>query len=159
MEFNVTAQPLNCRVQCLRIEGELDISTLKAVRQAIDDLLENGHRSIVIDLSELQFVDTEGMEALIHAVVHVERHEGLLSFVGAHPRVMKIFDIMGLSKSKHFRIFKSVEDALSGLATLAPACKNCATRSIPFCATVRSFAYPSAACDPRARLPWLANSS
>lgn len=159
MEIKIAIEPLDPHVHLLTLEGDLDICTVEAVKDAVDQLLQKGHRSIIIDMNNLDFLDTTGMQALVHAVVQVEHYNGILSFVSANSRVMRIFQFMGLSKSKYFKIFKTLEEAQYGLATLAPECKTCAVRNIPFCATVKSFAYTACPCNPAARLPWIKPSN
>lgn len=158
MEIQVNTQSLNPEFQILTIEGELDIAAIQTVKEKVDHLLNKGCRNLVLNLSNLDFIDTTGMEALIHAVGRIHQCRGALTFVSANPRIMKVFDIMGLSKSEHFKIFKTEEEALQGLAVLAPQCRSCAVRSIPFCSMVKSMAYPAPPCVADSRLPWLAVS-
>jgi anti-sigma B factor antagonist len=49
----------------LRVSGELDLVTSPALRQRVHDAVAEGHRQLVVDLSEVFFCDSSGVGVLI----------------------------------------------------------------------------------------------
>lgn len=49
----------------LCLHGELDLESSPTFRDRLADLIENRRQPIVIDLSELRFVDSSGLAALV----------------------------------------------------------------------------------------------
>ncbi|MEU1305450.1 STAS domain-containing protein [Streptomyces shenzhenensis] len=49
----------------LRVSGELDLVTSPVLRQRVHDAVAEGHRRLVVDLSEVFFCDSSGVGVLI----------------------------------------------------------------------------------------------
>ncbi|MBP0461026.1 STAS domain-containing protein [Streptomyces montanisoli] len=49
----------------LRIAGELDLMTSPEVRRRVHEAVADGHREIVVDLSDVYFCDSSGVGVLI----------------------------------------------------------------------------------------------
>jgi stage II sporulation protein AA (anti-sigma F factor antagonist) len=49
------------------LRGELDMSGVDRARQAIDEAESSGAALLVLDLSELDFIDSTGLEVLLRA--------------------------------------------------------------------------------------------
>jgi anti-sigma B factor antagonist len=63
-EFHLDIRPDRERV-VLAVRGELDMATVPRVREAIDQLRRDGWRSVVLDLSEVTFIDAQGLNLLL----------------------------------------------------------------------------------------------
>ena len=62
----------------LRLSGELDLSSAAALTDALDPLLARGGR-IVLDVSDLSFMDSTGLQVLIRSALSLgERGELVL---------------------------------------------------------------------------------
>jgi anti-sigma B factor antagonist len=48
--------------------GRLDLELAPAFRSRLQELIESGHRNLVIDLAEVSFIDSSGLGALISAL-------------------------------------------------------------------------------------------
>lgn len=57
----------------LRLWGEMDISSVGAVRPVIDEALAGAPDSLVVDLSGLTFMDSSGIALLLSVAERVER--------------------------------------------------------------------------------------
>jgi anti-sigma B factor antagonist len=53
----------------LRLSGEVDLAVEDAMRDALDSLLESEARTLVIDLGELDYMDSTGVQRLLAAQV------------------------------------------------------------------------------------------
>jgi len=99
--------PLEAPLHGFRLVGELDISSARDVSEALTALPGDG--DLTLELSELEFIDSSGLHALV-------QYAGSLNGAGsnlilANPTAMteRVFDIAGLAE--HPRI---VIEATSG---------------------------------------------
>ena len=51
----------------LTLVGELDTAAARDVDDAVDELVGNGVRTLVIDLGQISFIDSSGLRSLIRA--------------------------------------------------------------------------------------------
>ena len=65
---------------------------------------------IVVDMDKVDFLDSTGLGVLVGGLKRVKSNEGELRLVVTQDRIMKIFDITGLSKV--FPIHGSLDEAL-----------------------------------------------
>ncbi len=80
-------------VQVFVLRGELDVANAEEVKQA----LTAASGSVVVDLSELSFIDSSGLTALVHARDDVCGRGGRLVLRGANGSVRRVFEITGLT--------------------------------------------------------------
>jgi anti-sigma B factor antagonist len=110
------SEPGDGGVPVLAVSGEVDVYSAPALRDALTQLLESG-RSVVVDLTNVGFLDSTGLGALVAARTAAAEHGASLPLVCTHPRILKLFAITGLDGV--FRIYSSVPDALDDLARAA----------------------------------------
>lgn len=77
----------------VRLAGELDIAGLPDVQPALDELLSREPQPVLIDLSELRFLDSSGVAVLIRIANHFDRIE----IRDAAPAVRRVVEILGLA--------------------------------------------------------------
>jgi anti-sigma B factor antagonist len=82
----------------LRLIGELDAAAVETLRNAVSDTMAAGAERVVLDLGELDFVDSTGLGALIGALKRMREHGGELTLTAVRPRVTKLLEITGLDK-------------------------------------------------------------
>ncbi|MFL5799313.1 MAG: STAS domain-containing protein [Actinomycetota bacterium] len=90
--------------------GEIDVYTAPRLRQALIDLVSQGATDIVVDMERVDFLDSTGLGVLVGGLKRVKSADGDLRLVVTQDRIMKIFDITGLSKV--FPIHGSLDEAL-----------------------------------------------
>jgi anti-sigma B factor antagonist len=80
----------------VRLHGEVDVLVVDQVRVALTDALTAGPRSMVVDLSDLSFIDSTGLGALVFGFQRA-RDAGV-AFKLAHPTpgVRQILVLSGL---------------------------------------------------------------
>lgn len=81
----------------IRLAGELDMSTAPQLSEALDVAVEHGG-AILVDLSELTFMDSTGINALLRAAVSL-RGRGCLVLHGEQDRVRRLLDLIRLDGS------------------------------------------------------------
>jgi anti-sigma B factor antagonist len=68
---------------------------------------------LIIDLSEVPFVDSAGLGALVGAHVTAQRANREIAFVGVNSRVKALMDMTHVSQL--FNMYPTVQDAQSGM--------------------------------------------
>jgi anti-anti-sigma factor len=80
----------------VRPRGELDISTVPILEGRLRDALGGGGRQLVVDLRELEFMDSTGLTLLVRWA-RGAAHDGYdLALIRGEPRVHRLFEITGL---------------------------------------------------------------
>lgn len=97
----------------LGVRGEVDVYTAPKLKAAVVETMEGGCVRLVVDLSEVGFMDSSGLGVLVSALKRTKDAGGALRLVCGDERVLKIFRITGLSKV--FAIDASRESAMSAM--------------------------------------------
>jgi anti-sigma B factor antagonist len=93
----------------LAVKGEVDVYSAPRLREKLVELVSQGHRHIVVDLESVDFLDSTGLGVLVGGLKRLRSHEGDLTLVCTQARILKVFEITGLTTV--FRIADSVEKA------------------------------------------------
>jgi len=91
----------------LRLAGELDLYNSSDVASALDELADEAR--VVIDLSEVAFVDSTALGTLVEARKAIGADKLVLASPGAD--VARALEVSGLSQ--HFTVRDSVDEAFS----------------------------------------------
>ena len=79
-----------------RVAGDLDVSTVDVLTDALDPALEAGG-DLTLDLAAVHFVDSTGLQLLMRAARQLEGR-GRLVLVSPQPRVRLVFDYVLLDQ-------------------------------------------------------------
>ena len=77
----------------VRVVGEVDLATSPQLRECLTGL----DGVVVVDLTEVGFLDSSGLNALIGSKKHLTTTGGTLRLRGAQPHVRHVFDVMGMA--------------------------------------------------------------
>ena len=93
----------------VRLAGELDLYNADTVRDALFEACADGPDRVVVDLSEVEFIDSTALGVLIEARTKLEnRRAFLLAAPGLETR--RALQISGLDR--HFSVHDTVLEAL-----------------------------------------------
>jgi anti-sigma B factor antagonist len=95
----------------LAVKGEVDVYTAPRLREKLVELVSQGKHQIVVDLEGVDFLDSTGLGVLVGGLKRLRSHDGDLTLVCTHQRILKVFEITGLTKV--FSIFGSVDQAVA----------------------------------------------
>jgi anti-sigma B factor antagonist len=95
----------------LSVRGEVDVYTAPRLRERLVELVAQGKHKIVVDLEGVDFLDSTGLGVLVGGLKRLRSHDGDLVLVCTQPRILKVFEITGLTKV--FSIHDSVDAALA----------------------------------------------
>ena len=93
------------------VGGEIDVYTAPRLRDKFTELVAAGSYDIIVDMQNVEFLDSTGLGVLVGGLKKVRAHEGSLDLVCNQDRLLKIFRITGLAKV--FVIHESAEAALA----------------------------------------------
>jgi anti-sigma B factor antagonist len=80
----------------LHVRGELDALSCPALRPVLDTIVEGGWRSITVDLSNLQLIDSSGVRAMVSLYKRIRANGGEVRFVGVTAQPLVIFKLLRL---------------------------------------------------------------
>lgn len=77
----------------LPLSGDLCVRTAPVLRDALDGFLQEGRKRIVINMADVNYVDSAGMSVLIATMRRMREQGGLLSLVNVTPDVLRTLKI------------------------------------------------------------------
>ena len=110
MDLSLTTRTEGDRT-IVQVGGEIDVYTAPKLREQLVDLVNAGQYHLVVDMENVEFLDSTGLGVLVGGLKRVRAHEGSLRLVCTQERILKIFRITGLTKV--FPIHESVADAVA----------------------------------------------
>lgn len=91
--------------------GEIDVATAPELRDRLVQLITDGATRVVMDLENVDFIDSTGLGVLVGAARRARAADGDLRLVCTNSRILKIFGVTGLDEV--FEIAASVDDAVA----------------------------------------------
>lgn len=85
----------NC--QLFRLAGLLDAFSEPTFRKVLDKFVEDGPANVILDLSQIDFVDSSGLGALVQLAKKVQGASGILQIV-TNPRVTQTVKLVRLEQ-------------------------------------------------------------
>jgi len=82
----------------VRLSGEFTAETSPQVRQSIVLLCQKELPVIVIDMSQVSYVDSAGLGTLIERHNAIVAYDGKLVLCGVQEHIRRLFDLTGISK-------------------------------------------------------------
>ena len=113
MDIRVQVRESDDEAYVVELSGEIDVYTSPKVKDAIGELIDEGHYNLVINLEKVRYIDSTGLGVLIGGLKRVREYGGSVNLVCTNPQIKKIFDITGLVKI--FGIFDSEDAAMKAL--------------------------------------------
>ena len=98
-------------VTVLALKGRLNLKTAPGFLDRVDRILDSGRRQVIVDLGEVELVDSSGVGALITATKRLRHRGGDLRIARPNRRMRVLLDVTFLNDM--FRTYGDVEEALS----------------------------------------------
>lgn len=98
------------------MRGELDLSTAPELEGPLEETLASGEGSILIDLSQCEFIDSTGIALIVRAWQRLDGGENgrALVICSHNDQVRRVLEITGLELS--IPVHMTREEALAALA-------------------------------------------
>ena len=113
----------------LAVRGEVDVYTAPRLRERLVELVSQGKHQIVVDLEGVDFLDSTGLGVLVGGLKRLRSHDGDLTLVCTQHRILKVFEITGLTKV--FSIHDSGRRRRRRLGPSWPPTRSSSSRSRP----------------------------
>jgi anti-sigma B factor antagonist len=96
MNITIDVQDINSAVE-VQVKGEIDAYTAPKLRETLFPLSEQDNISMVVNLSEVAYMDSTGLGVFVGLFKSVRAHNGDFKLVGLSERLRRLFDITGLA--------------------------------------------------------------
>jgi anti-sigma B factor antagonist len=93
----------------VQLAGELDLYNAPDVREALQEVSADAPERVVVDLSEVEFIDSTALGVLIEARSRFANREAFL-LAGPGLETRRALEISGLDR--HFAVHATVDEAL-----------------------------------------------
>ncbi|MFB7379433.1 STAS domain-containing protein [Kitasatospora purpeofusca] len=104
-------QPVDDGAAVCVLVGDLDIETLPPAEQALDEALRTRPSVLVVDLEQVGFCDSSGLNLLLKTRLSATAAGAELRLAAASPTVLRLLELTGADTV--FRLHPSVADALA----------------------------------------------
>jgi anti-sigma B factor antagonist len=116
VEFEISRFNAVDNIVVLNVVGELDIATAPEFRRRLNELIHEGVRRVVVDISAVTFVDSTALSVFVGVVKQLAQLGGALAIACAEPKILVIFEITHLDTVLH--ICGSTDEAITLLQDL-----------------------------------------
>jgi len=82
----------------VRVSGEIDIQSSPILDEHLRDAQGEGTSSIVVDLSEVTFLDSTGLSVLVTALQRGQGAGGGVRLASPRPNVRRVLEVTGLAE-------------------------------------------------------------
>ena len=121
--FRVTERDLDERAMVVAVAGEIHASTAPQFSVRLNTAIDAGRTLLVLDLTDVTFIDSTGLSVLLNALRRLTRAGGAMALVCSNPTVLRLFEITKLDTT--FDIRTSRDEAIAavrqGAAETPPA--------------------------------------
>ncbi len=93
----------------MKIEGEVDVYTSIDLKKELTKLVESDQKNIIIDLENVNYMDSSGLGVLVALLKELKKIGGELKLISLPVSVKKIFDLTRLTK--FFNIYNNLDEA------------------------------------------------
>jgi anti-anti-sigma factor len=80
----------------IRLDGDLDIATLPALRERLDEALELTPRRLVLDFAACGYLDAQAINVLLDAHKALWRTQGRLVLRACNPATLRLLALAGV---------------------------------------------------------------
>jgi anti-sigma B factor antagonist len=113
MNFDIKTEHVGNDSYVISLAGEVDLYTAPEFKQQLLDVISQGGKEVVVDLSDTTFIDSTTLGVLVGGVKRLRTNDGQLSLVCSDRNITKIFEITGLDRV--FTIYPTRDEAVAKL--------------------------------------------
>lgn len=102
------------KIVVMKLIGRMDADTNKKFEEAVAKGIEEGSFHLVVDTSELKYLNSAGLGSFLRNAKRLQEHGGVLLLSGLHGLVKEVFEMTRLISV--FPVFDSVEAACQSIS-------------------------------------------
>jgi anti-sigma B factor antagonist len=111
MEQRDFTTPQGDQVVILTPTGRLDITTAWQFRLKLQDTISEQTPHILVNLSDVNFIDSSGLTSLVAGMRDTDKIEGSFRICKVHPEAKLVFEVTMMDSV--FEIYETEEEALA----------------------------------------------
>lgn len=111
--MSISQRLLTPDLHLIVIGGRLDQTQTDELESVLVQSLEAGQINLLIDLSDVSYVNSSGLRCLVTSWRQARSRGGNVSLCGLNPRISEVFNVVGFSKV--FDIYPDCETAKKAL--------------------------------------------
>lgn len=121
--FSLNAQPNDGTTVVVEVAGEIDIASSSEFEDGLTDVIRGRDtHALVVDLSDVTFMDSNGLSALVRVLERQQRAGGALAVVTRDERIKTLFEISRLDRL--LRLYPTRAEAVAAMAVHASVSAN-----------------------------------
>jgi anti-sigma B factor antagonist len=102
-------------VAIVDVDGEIDVFTCRMLRDRLLALIDEGHSSLVVNLSGVGFIDSTGLGVLVGVWRRLRPVDGMLALAAPTGQLRRVLGTTGLTKL--LSIYQSTAEAVQACRT------------------------------------------
>jgi anti-sigma B factor antagonist len=114
MDFSVEYTVRDDDIVCVALAGSLDVATSPKVRDVLIRLIDEGRYRLILDMTDVDFVDSIGLGVFVGVVHRLRPYDGSLAIAAASAQTRKVFEITQLVRV--LPLFDTVDAAAAAIS-------------------------------------------
>jgi anti-anti-sigma factor len=98
-------------IAIVQLTGKLDLVNTMTVKQQLVQTIKDGHPKLVIDLTNVHFIDSAGLSALVSGLKHARQAQGDLRLAGPGADIRNVLEFTRLDQV--LEVYDTVEQAVA----------------------------------------------
>ena len=98
-QFELIEESLDEQTHLIAVRGEVHVSTAPEFSERLNDAIAKGMTGVIIDMTNVDFIDSTGLSVLLNALRRVTRQQGSLALAVSNPTVLRLFEITRLDST------------------------------------------------------------
>lgn len=111
--MSVRQQELSGGLWLVVVQGRLDQNLSPELEKQLLDLLSGGHHRLIVDLTEVTYINSGGLRSLVSSWRRAQKQNGNVLLCGLNDRLQEIFSMIGFDRV--FQIYSTVEQAKAAM--------------------------------------------
>lgn len=103
-------EEINNQIGILKLSGRLDASVVNVLKDNVNSLVKKEIKSIVIDLGEVDFIDSSGLGSLVSCLRVVNKKSGDIRLASLQDQIRALIELTRLHRV--FQIFDDCDTAI-----------------------------------------------
>ncbi len=109
MSLTIEVREMEAGVVVIDVKGEITFENSDILRDKINELCDQNHNRIIIDLANLKYMSSAGMGVLVHGLKKTRQGKGDLRLVNLSAKMRRVFLITQFTH--HFTVFQTLDEA------------------------------------------------
>jgi anti-sigma B factor antagonist len=109
-DFRIEQEPKGT-VQVIRLHGSLDMYSFPRLETQLQTLFQQKHHCVLLDCSQLDYIGSAGLGALIGFAKQARENNGDLKLLHVPERIYKIIELLGFTKV--LQVFNAEDTAVT----------------------------------------------